>query len=46
MMSIKDIRFMYHWTKAEKAMKNGDDVKARKHRDKFNRLLLLKVRKG
>ena len=44
MLSINDIRFMYHWTKAERALKNGDKVKSKKHADKAQRLLL-KVKK-
>lgn len=46
MLSINDIRFMYHWSKAEKALKNGDEVKSKKHTDKVQRLLLLRIRKG
>ena len=43
---INDIRFAYHWTKAEKALKKGDNSKAEKHKKKINELLLQKVRKG
>lgn len=39
---INDIRFAYHWTKAEKALKNGDNVKVEKHKKKMNELLLRK----
>lgn len=46
MMSINGIRLAWHLTKAEKALKEGDNAKYRKHKDKANRLLLLKVRKG
>jgi len=42
---INDIRFAYHWTKTEKALKKGDTAKAEKHKKKTNELLLRKVRK-
>lgn len=46
MLSINDARFMYHWTKAEKAIKNGDITKSNKHKTKVKQLLLKKNRKG
>lgn len=46
MKTINDWRFLYHWGKAEEAMSKGDEEKYKKHKEKMNRLLLLKVRKG
>lgn len=46
MRTINNWRYLYYWTKAEKALEEGDEGKYRKYRDKFNRLLLLKIRKG
>ena len=46
MRTINNWRWLYHWTKAEEALDRGDEAKFKKHNEKMDRLLLLKVRKG
>lgn len=43
---INNLRFLYHWTKAEEALDNGDEENAKKHKEEMNRLLLLRVKRG
>ena len=46
MRIVNNCRFLYHWTKAEEVLDKGDEEKYKKHKEKMNRLLLLKVRSG
>lgn len=42
MLSINDLRFMYHWSKGEKALRKGDKHKYEEHRNEANKLLRIK----
>ena len=46
MRTINKCRYLYYWTKAEKALDEGNEDKYRKYRDKFKRIQLLTIRKG
>lgn len=46
MKIINDLRWLYHWTKAEEAIDKGDEAKYKKHKNKMDRLLLTKRKKG
>ena len=46
MRTINKWRYFYYWTKAEKALDEGNEDKYRKYRDKFKRIQLLTIRKG
>ena len=46
MRTINKWRYLYYWTKAEKALDEGNEDKYRKYRDKFKRIQLLTIRKG
>ena len=46
MRTINKWRYLYYWTKTEKALDEGNDDKYRKYRDKFKRIQLLTIRKG
>lgn len=38
MKFINDIRFKYYWTKGEKALKEGDYIKAKTYKEKLNKV--------
>ena len=46
MRTINKWRYLYYWTKAEKALDEGNEDKYRKYSDKFKRIQLLTIRKG
>ena len=46
MRTINKWRYFYYWTKAEKALDEGNEDKYKKYRDKFKRIQLLTIRKG
>ena len=46
MRTINKWRYLYYWTKAEKALDEGNQDKYKKYRDKFKRIQLLTIRKG
>jgi hypothetical protein len=46
MKTFNNWRWLYHWTKAEEALSKEDEAKYKKHKEKMDRILLLKIRKG
>ena len=46
MRTINKWRYLYYWTKAEKALDEGNEDKYRKYRDKLKIIQLLTIRKG
>ena len=46
MRTINKWRYLYYWTKAEKALNEGNGDKYRKYIGKFKRIQLFTIRKG
>lgn len=43
---INRVNFLYHWTKGERALKEGRLEKAKRHKDKATGILLSMIRKS